>query len=112
MSRRRVRIHADFDGDLTAQLDWLVAQGQRDGIDGLESGLEKVLELLARFPAAGPVLDRDGSLTLRKLIFPKVPFIAWYLFDTADSKGDVWLLRLFHMRQKRPAARVARSKRR
>ena len=58
--------------------------------------------MLESFPAAGPKVAEEGTVILRKLIFPKGPFVAWYLYDAADPEGELWLVRLFHARQKRP----------
>lgn len=111
MSTRRVRIHADFEADLLAQLDWLVAQGEGSWIAGLESGVDQILELLAGFPGAGQVMDRDRKTSIRRLVFPRGPFVIWYAFAPDDPEGDVWLLRLFHSRQQQPRAGRARRKR-
>ena len=59
--------------------------------------------MLARFPAAGPLMAEQGTVVLRKVIFPKGPFVAWYLYDTEHPDGELWLMRLFHARQKRPS---------
>jgi plasmid stabilization system protein ParE len=102
VSPHRVRIHEDFEADLVAQIDWLVAQGQGAVVSALEDSLDRVLELLSEFPSAGEAVDQEGRRSLRKLIFPKGPLVAWYLFDADTPDSDVWLLRLFHSRQRRP----------
>src|SRR5262245_59503373 len=103
--RRFVRRHADFEADYIALLGDLVARGEREWIVTLASGLEDVCRMLSRFPAAGPRLADRGTVQMRKLLFPKGPYVAWYLYDDADPGGDVWLVRLFHARQRRPAPR-------
>jgi plasmid stabilization system protein ParE len=111
VSTRRVRIHGDFEADFLAQVDWLVAEGEGSWIAGLESGVDHILELLAEFPGGGQAMDREGTNSIRKLVFPRGPFVAWYAFDPDDPEGDVWLLRLFHSRQQRPRGARARRKR-
>ncbi len=62
-------------------------------------GIAEVAARLARFPGAGPVVSEDDRLVLRKLIFRRLPYVAWYAY--AKPAGDVWLLRLFGARQDR-----------
>ena len=108
---RRVRIHADFLGDLEAQLSWLASGGDTGRIERLEGGVEEVLELLSQFPGVGTLEAGDGTTNLRRLIMRTLPYVVW--FRTGGSP-DVWLLRLFHVRQERPVPRLltARSRKR
>ena len=84
-----------------AILAWLVDLGARPRIVELAGGLHEVVRMLARFPNAGPRMAERGTVVLRKLIFPRGPFVAWYLHDAEGLDGDLWLVRLFHARQKR-----------
>ena len=99
---RAVRRHADFEADYLAMLEWLVELGARARVVQLAQGLHSVVRMLATFPAAGPKVAERGTVALRKLIFPQGPFVAWYLYDMEDPGGDLWLVRLFHARQRRP----------
>jgi hypothetical protein len=45
-------------------------------------------------------------MAVRRLILRKVPYVVWFLSDTAHPAADVWMLRLFHARQDRPSARI------
>jgi len=96
-----------------AQLAWLVSQGASTRIVQLTDGLHEVVRMLSAFPVAGPKVAESGSVLLRKLIFPKGPFVAWYLYDAAEPDGELWLVRLFHARQKRsnPAQTIRRARR-
>lgn len=105
---RRVCRHPDFEADYLALLGGLFARGERAWIETLASGLEDVVRMLSTFPAAGPCVAERGSVQLRKLLFRKGPYVAWYLHDPTDPEGEVWLVRLFHARQKRPTPRPAR----
>jgi hypothetical protein len=91
--RRLVRRHADFEADYVALLADLVARGEREWIVTLADGLEDVGRMLSKFPAAGPRLAERGTVQMRKLIFRKGPYVAWYLYDAADPGGDLWLVR-------------------
>lgn len=99
---RVVRRHADFEADYVEILDWLVDLGARARIVELAGGLHEVVRMLATFPTAGPRMAERGTVVLRKLIFPRGPFVAWYLHDAEAAGGDLWLVRLFHARQQRP----------
>jgi hypothetical protein len=99
---RAVHRHPDFEADYLAQLDWLVAQGEQGWIAILAEGLDSVVELLSSFPAAGAPEGRSGRAGLRKIVFPRGPYVAWYVYDADDPAGAVWLLRLFHVRQEKP----------
>jgi plasmid stabilization system protein ParE len=112
MRLRTVRLHADFEADYVAQLEWLVSREERDWIVNLETGLEEVIQLLSVFPEAGTVVAERGTVVLRKIIFPKGPYVGWYVYDTSEPHGEVWLARLFHARQKRPAPSPRRWARR
>lgn len=100
---RAVKRHPDFEADYKAQLRWLVSQEARTQIVQLAEGLHEVVRMLSAFPAAGAVVAENGTIVLRKLIFPRGPFVAWYVDDLADPEGALWLVRLFHTRQKRPS---------
>lgn len=97
--RHRVRIVDTFRVDLRAQLSWL-ARVEEDGwIDGLRDGLDEVIELLALHPRAGALETRSPSTELRRIVLRRVPYVVWY---SVGRGKDVWLLRLFHARQRRP----------
>lgn len=81
-------------------------RGDRDKIQLLGDGLENIVQMLAMFPAAGVCIAERGPLTLRKLLFRKGPYLVWYLCDPRDDDGWIWLLRLFHARQRRPVPRI------
>jgi len=103
-----VKRHPDFEADYVVLLDSIVKRGEPAWIEVLADGLARTVRLLARFPAAGARVDRRGTLTLRKILFPRGPYVAWYVHDEADPKGEVWLVRLFHARQHRPAPALRR----
>lgn len=58
-------------------------------------------------PPVVPPGDRTMAGPLRKLVLRRVPFVIWY----AAEADEVWLLRLFHARQK-AVIRRGRGKRR
>jgi plasmid stabilization system protein ParE len=108
VTARPVRRHAAFEADFLAQLDWLVARDNAEWIRRLRTELHQVVRMLSAFPGAGSRLDAEGPLHLRKIIFPTVPYVAWYVYDATDESGDLWLVRLFHVRQTRPEPEAAR----
>jgi plasmid stabilization system protein ParE len=107
--RCRVRFHADFQADLRAQLGWLREHRDQAWIERLRVALDEAASLLASFPDVGTVEARDGAVVLRRLIPGKLPYAIWYLRDTSDPEGDIWLLRLFHAKQDRPLPAVSFS---
>lgn len=98
---RRVRLHRDFAADLIAQLDWLVAQGERSWIEHLVDGTGRIVTTLPTFPEIGSREADQGTVELRMIRYPKGPYRAWYVFDRDAPAGDIWLVRLFHARQRR-----------
>lgn len=62
----------------------------------------RVVSALEAFSAMGSKQARSGNVELRSLRYPKLPYVAWYVYDPTDPDGDLWLVRLFHARQLRP----------
>ncbi len=100
--RWRVHIHAQFRSDLDAIVRWLADRGERAWIEILDRGIDSLVAFVSRYPAIGTVLDRQGRVELRRLLFPKGPYLAWYVVDETRRRHEVWLVRLFHARQDRP----------
>lgn len=98
---RRARIHPDFAADYVAQLDWLVAHGERAWIEHLADGTERILTTLPTFPEIGAREAHEGTVELRVIRYRKGPYRAWYIYDRDAPAGDIWLVRLFHARQRR-----------
>ena len=99
---RRVRIHPDFLADVTRQIAWLARNGETSWIGRLEADVSGTMELLDRYPAAGMLIERQGAIVLRQVIFRSTPYVAWYLYDDGPPTPDVLLVRLYHARQRRP----------
>lgn len=74
----------------------------------MREGLDHVRRMLSKVPGVGTLVDTKGAFVLRKVFWPEGPYLAWYVYDPADRKGDVWLVRLFHARQRRPKPNPAR----
>lgn len=94
----RVRRSAKFARDLDAQVAFLVAGDDLEGIDRLELDLAAVEQLLSTFPDAGRELGATESWSLRKLKLRRCPFVVWYQRES----GQLTLARLFHARQDQP----------
>ena len=99
---RAVKRHPDFERDFIAQLDWLSRRGFTEWIVALREGLTHVTKMVSKVPGAGTLVDTRRGVVLRKVFWPEGPYLAWYVYDPADRRGDVWLVRLFHARQRRP----------
>ena len=99
---RRVRVHASFARDLESQVNWLVGHAEPDWLDRLESDVGRVIALVGAYPAAGTAVERRGSIILRRVLMPSTPYLAWYVYDDRARRRDLWLVRLFHSRQRRP----------
>jgi len=99
--KRKIRYAADFARGLDAQLTWLASQGETAWIERLREGLDEAAILLSRHPQAGPLEESEGGSDLRRLVLRRVPYVIWYA-TLKGPRGEVWILRLFHARQRRP----------
>jgi len=93
----RVRVRESFRVDVRTQVAWLRRHRDPSWVLGLREGLREAKTLLARFPAAGTLLEERNKLALRKLVLRRLPFNVLYVVDGEDA----WLVRLFHHRQSR-----------
>ena len=98
----RVRIRADFRADLREQLRWLGENRDRAAIESLRTAIDEAIDLLSRFPNTGSIEREEGPVVLRRLILRRLPYVLWFARNTITPGADVWLLRLFHVRQTRP----------
>lgn len=89
----------DFRADLLEQTTELVAQGRQDWAERLIEEVEAAASLLVQFPRSGQVELRRQGRALRRVVFRKLPFVAWYHWDA--KAGRVVVIRLFHVRQRR-----------
>jgi plasmid stabilization system protein ParE len=98
----RVRISTTFRADLRAHLAWLARVDEEAWIDGLRQGVDEAIALLGKHPAVGAIEASHRSSELRRLVLRRVPYFIWYA-ALCSASSDVWLLRIFHARQKRPS---------
>lgn len=89
----------DFRADLLGQTAQLVAQGREEWAERLMEEVEAAASLLVRFPRSGQVELRRQRQALRRVVFRRLPFVAWYHWDAKARR--VVVLRLFHVRQRR-----------
>jgi plasmid stabilization system protein ParE len=101
--RRRVRLHTSFIDDLRRHSEWLASEGQPERVENLLAGLREVIDQLARFPASGPIVQQDGRIVVRELIFRRLRYVAHYAYRRAQPIGDVWLIALYGVGQDRVA---------
>ena len=66
------------------------------------------MELLLAYPSAGVVVAREDEVVLRRVVLPSTPYVAWYVYDARRGERDVWIVRLLHASQKRPAPDISR----
>src|SRR4051812_15738378 len=101
MVKHAIHLHADFGTDLRSHLVFLAHRHEVAYINRLRDGIDEAIELLSHLPHVGaPELSREGPV--RKLVLRRLPFLIWYAYDDEETGGEVWLLRLFHVRQDRP----------
>lgn len=103
----RIRYHADFRRDLRIHLAWLKENADPSWIEQIQSDIREARKLIAKFPDIGTIEARRGSFLLRRYILATAPCVLWFVRDTAAARADVWFIRLFHARQKRPRPRAA-----
>jgi plasmid stabilization system protein ParE len=108
--KHRLRIAASFRRDLRAQAKWLRRLDQDDWIAALGTALDEAMTLLSEQPRIGAVEARAGRSTLRRLVLRRVPYVVWYGVSPSGGALDVWLLRLFHARQRRPEPHWPRAR--
>lgn len=101
----RIRHHADFRRDLRAQLSWLKENADPSWIEQLQADLRDARRLISTFPDIGTIEAGKGTFVLRRFLLAKAPYVLWFVRDTAAAKADIWFIRLFHARQKRPRPR-------
>jgi plasmid stabilization system protein ParE len=106
--KSNVRLHRAFVKDVKAQVAWLEGEGRGDQTDGLEVALEEAVSLLASQNGVGALEASEGGLELRRLLLRRLPFVIWF---QAGPGREVWLLRLFHVRQARPHPRLNERRR-
>lgn len=94
-----IRLHARFRRDLRRQLRHLAENADERWIEGLRAGLDEAFDLLARHPRAGAAQAERDAGVLCRLVLRRVPYVLYY----AVEGREVWILRLFHARQDRPA---------
>lgn len=87
------------------------APGELAWIEGLEADVIRAVDLLSAYPAAGALQHREDTIASRRLVLSSTPYLAWYVHDDRPD-GDLWLVRLFHSRQLRPAPAPSRWLRR
>ena len=105
---RRIRLHGDFVVDFSRQVLWLERNAGMLWIEHLEADVLRAAELLSDYPGAGALVVRDGRILLRRLVLPSTPYLVWYVYEEAQSAGDIWLARLLHSRQRRPRPEPSR----
>jgi len=99
----RIRFHGDFQRDLQNHLAWLAENASGSPwIEALQMDLREAGRLLSSFPEIGTIEARKGTFVLRRFILAKTPYVLWFVRDTEVRGADIWLVRLFHARQKRP----------
>lgn len=106
MTRARVHYHPAFVTDLRAHKDWIVEHDRPAWLDALATGLNAAAALLADYPMVGPVVAEGRDTTLRRLVWSHAPYVCWYVHRQDPPIPDVWLIRLFHASQRRPAPDV------
>ena len=99
---RLVRFHGDALVDLARQVAWLERNAAPSWLDRLQDDLAKAVSLLRSYPGAGTRLERQAGVVLRRVPLPSTPYVVWYVYNERRAQGDVWIVRIFHIRQRRP----------
>jgi plasmid stabilization system protein ParE len=99
---RVVRFHTDASADLARQVAWLERNAAPSWLDRLQDDVARAIQLLRLYPGAGARVEREADVVLRRVPLPSTPYVIWYIYNERRAQGDVWIVRLFHSRQKRP----------
>ncbi|TMG52509.1 MAG: hypothetical protein E6H84_13980 [Chloroflexi bacterium] len=105
---RRLHFHTDALADLARQTAWLERNAELSWVDRFEYDLARVRELLRAYPSAGKVIARSDQVVLRRVPLPTTPYLVWYAYEGSRPQSDIWIVRLFHSSQRRPAPDLSR----
>ncbi len=96
----RIERDPEFASDLRRQLSYLVERDELEWIITLREDLDEAEDLLASFPAAGREVRLGRRAPVRRLRLRRAPYVIWY--QLSATRMRVTLVRLFHVRQRRP----------
>ena len=98
----RVRLSRAFRAQVAERLAWLAEHRAEEQLDLFVLALEQVHRSIGRYPAAGPVVRRDGRHVLRYRLFPRpLPYLLYYGHRATEPIREVILLALFGSGQDR-----------
>lgn len=99
---RRVRYHENFKRDIAAHVRWSAENRPPEQRDNLRAALAACKERIAAHPGIGQEVELHGSHSYRVFTIGRpLPYLVWYMYDTADERAPVSLLMLMHESQDR-----------
>ncbi len=98
----RLVLRASFVRDVDARVAWLEENAPGEWLERFREGLTSVTRRIAAYPRSGTPLRDEAGVALRAKAFPgRLPYLVYYTHSSADPVDEVYLLRLFHYRQRR-----------
>jgi plasmid stabilization system protein ParE len=104
----RLVLRASFVRDVDVRVAWLEENAPLEWLERFRDGLTSVTRRIAAYPRSGTPLQDEAGLVLRAMAFPgRLPYLVYYTHPSAEPIDDVYLLRLFHYRQRRTPRRLS-----
>lgn len=93
--------------DVDARVAWLEENAPQEWLERFREGLTSVTRRIASYPLSGTPLGVETGVMLRAKAFAgRLPYLVYYTHSSAGPIDEVYLLRLFHYRQRRTPRRL------
>lgn len=104
----RLVLRDSFVRDVDTRVAWLEGNAPVEWLERFREGLTSVTRRIAAYPRGGAPLRDEAGLVLRAKAFPgRLPYLVYYAHSSAEPIREVYLLRLFHYRQRRTPRRLS-----
>lgn len=103
----RLVLRASFVRDVDARVAWLEENAPVEWLERFREGLTSATRRVAAYPRSGARVRDEAGLVLRAKAFPgRLPYLVYYTHSSVEPTEEVYLLRLFHYRQRRTPRRL------
>lgn len=103
----RLALRPSFVRDIGARVRWLEENAPAQWLEAFHDGLSAVQRRIAAYPHSGAPVKEQGRLALRAAGFSgRLPYLVYYVHRRTQPIKVVYLVRLFHYRQRRVLPRL------